>query len=107
MVAVLSILKFGDVGKPFLVGILGREITVQEVLRRDLRSAFNIVLPLSSDDRLKAHAPHQSPDPLDVEVAPKVLVDLRGESSYAVDSLELGVVLENLRREPVLLRGSL
>lgn len=105
--AVLSILEFGDVGQPFLVGFLGLEVTVQKVLRRDLRRAFDIVLPLPPDDRLEAHAPHQSPDPLDIEVAPEVLVDLRGEPSYAIDSFELGVVLEDLCREPVLQRGPL
>jgi len=52
---IISVLEFRDVGQPLLVKLFSREITVEDVIRRDFRRRTLVLRTFSTDDSFQAH----------------------------------------------------
>lgn len=52
---IISVLEFCDVGQPLLVKLFCREITVQNILRRNFRRRTPVLRTLPADDSFQAH----------------------------------------------------
>lgn len=102
-----AILELSDIGEPFLVRHIGVKVTAQDILRGDFRRARDIGPLLGSDDRLEAHAPHQTAYSFGIVGALVVPVDVHGHPAVT-EGLFMGqVVLKNLRAQPILFRRAL
>jgi hypothetical protein len=100
---VISIPEFRDIGQPLLIKLCSREITVQNVLRRDFRRGTQVLRAFSADDSFQAYQMGKTVYTLVIVAGLVSGVQFIGKSPIPICSVEFSVKITELVKQNLVL----
>lgn len=100
---VISALEFRNVGQPFFVKFFSREITAQDVIRRDFRCRMPVLRAFSANDSFQAYHLGKTVYALVIVTGLVPIVQFIGKPPVSISPVEFGVKITELVKQVLVL----